>query len=145
MWWEGCIGGDSFRFKPARSIPSGLKMIPDNWKQPDTWRDKSRDIVALKSCKGKLEDTVTTCLLRFIYIYISWIDNFFNILSRKRKLFPFLENIIRVIYIYIYIKLDAKLVQVPRPSSFNNSSPKSFTNFPYPTCLIETSSKFRVS
>lgn len=57
---EGCIAGDSFRFKPACSIPSGLKMIPDNWKQPDTWRDKSRDIVrvvALKSCKGKLEDT----------------------------------------------------------------------------------------
>lgn len=42
---EGCIDGDSFRFKPACSIPSGLKMIPDNWKQPDTWWDKSRDIV----------------------------------------------------------------------------------------------------
>lgn len=57
---EGCIDGDSFRFKPACSIPSGLKMISDNWKQPDTWWDKSRDIVpvvALKSCKGKLEDT----------------------------------------------------------------------------------------
>lgn len=60
--WRGRGVSPAIRFarKPACSIPSGLKMIPDNWKQPDTWRDKSRDIVrvvALKSCKGKLEDT----------------------------------------------------------------------------------------